>query len=69
MMLRTEPSGAVVLTDCMASTASAAKKSLSTPMIFDDMAVFAQLMSASLPRCSVLIASVSVIYLHACVST
>ena len=64
--LRTVPSGIVVLTDCIASTARAAKSSLSAPMIFDDMEVFAQFMSALFPSSAVLIANVSVMYLHAC---
>lgn len=41
------------------------KKSLSAPMIFDEMHVFAQLISASLPSESTRMARVSSMYLHA----
>ena len=55
-----------VLTDVTASTTSCEKKSLSAPTIFEDMAVFAQLMSASFPRFSTLIDKFSSMNLHAC---
>ena len=60
------PSGLVVLTASIASTAILAKKSLSAPMIFEDMAVLAQLISASLPSVSTLMARCSSMNLQAC---
>ena len=42
------------------------KNSLSAPMIFEDMDVLAQLMSASLPRASTSTDKCSSIYLQAC---
>ena len=61
------PSGVVVFTASMASTAILAKKSSSAPpMILDDIAVLAQLISASLPSVSTLMARFSSMNLHAC---
>lgn len=51
---------------CMASTAMVEKKSLSAPMILEDMDVVAHFFSASLPSVSVLMAKFSVMNLHAC---
>lgn len=57
--------GLNIVSDTLVVERTFEKKSLSAPMIFDDMQVFAQLISASLPSESTRMASVSSMYLHA----
>lgn len=55
-----------VLTDVTASTTNCAKKSLSAPTIFDDMAVLAQFNRVSCPRVPTLMERFSSMNLQAC---